>query len=658
MHALACFGGALPSIRPPPAIRRSLGLLAIACLAVLPPTPVWSEPTTVIQPPSALKKMSLEQLFDLEVTLVSKHPEKLSEAPSAIQVITAEDIRRSGAIHLADALRLVSNVEVQQINSYAWVVSTRGFDALFANKLRVMIDGRDVYTPLDAGVFWDAQNVLLEDIDRIEVVSGPGGTLWGANAVNGVINIVTKPAQSTQGALVSGAVGSFLEDHGAARFGGRVGSNTSYRVYGQRFDHDGSRLPNGDIGASAWEMTQGGFRLDSRPSGAIALTVQGDAYAGVEHNSPQGRSSLDGQNILGHWTRTFSAASALDVRLYLDRTWRRDRPSTLSDQLETYDIDLQHRFPVGRRHDLLWGAGYRLMDDDTPTSVPWVGFVPTRRMMQLFSGFLQDEITLVPERLRVAIGTKLEHNEFSGPEIQPSARVAWTPSSSQTIWAAVSRAVRSPSRIDVDYRIPKTPPFAIAGGPDFRSETLQALELGYRVQPSRRMSLSLATFYNHYDKLYSVELENPPAPLPYTIQNGAAGQSWGIECSGTYQPTEWWRVRGGYSRFHKNLWSRPGHDVPNAVLANLGNDPENRAVLQSIVNVGARVQCDATLRYVDQLPSPRVGSYVTVDARLAALFQHWEIAVVGQNLADPVHPEFWTAQEIPRSVYGKVTSRW
>ncbi len=658
MHALLCIRRALPSIQFQLTIRRSLGFLAIAWLSVLAPTLAWAEPPPVIQPPSALKRMSLEQLFDLEVTLVSKRPEKLSEAPSAIQVITAEDIRRSGATHLADALRLVCNVEVQQINSYAWVVSTRGFDALFANKLLVMIDGRNVYTPLDAGVFWDAQNVLLEDIDRIEVVSGPGGTLWGANAVNGVINVITRPAKATQGALVSGAVGSFMEDHGAARFGGRIGSNTFYRVYGQRFDHDGTHLPTGGIGASAWKMTQGGFRLDARPSEAIALTVQGDAYAGIEYNSPSGRSTLDGQNILGHWTRTVSAVSALDLRLYVDRTWRRDLPSLFSDQVQTYDIDLQHRFPAGRRHDLLWGAGYRLMNDDTPTSVSYVGFVPTRRTMQLFSGFLQDEVTIVPERLRVTIGTKLEHNEFTGIEVQPSARVAWTPSTPQTIWAAVSRAVRSPSRIDIDYHIPKTPPFAIAGGPYFRSEKLVAFELGYHVQPSRKMSLSLATFYNHYDKLYSVELENPPAALPYTIQNGAAGQSWGIEWSGVYQPTNGWRVRGGYTHFHKDLWSRPGHDVLSSVLASLGNDPKHQAVLQSMVDVGTHVQCDATLRYVDMLVDPRVGSYVTVDAHLAALFEHWEIAVVGQNLADPAHPEFWTAQEVPRSVYGKVTTQW
>jgi iron complex outermembrane recepter protein len=631
-----------------------LALVAIAAVAMS--TSSSAETSDSLLSASELKGLPLEQMFDVSVTLVSKRPEKLSETPSAIQVITSEDIRRSGATHLADVLRLASNVEVQQINSYAWVVSTRGFDALFANKLLVMIDGRTVYTPLDAGVFWDAQGLLLEDIDRIEVISGPGGTLWGANAVNGVINMITKSASETQGVYVSGGAGSFLEGYGAARFGGSVGSRSSYRVYGQRFDRNGTRLPNGDEGNNAWRSTQGGFRWDSR-SEASSLTIQGDGYAAREYNTPGARSTLDGQNILGRWTRTFSEASGLDWRVYADRTWRRDLPSTLIDQLLTIDSDLQHHFRVGQGHDLLWGFGFRWMDDNGRTSTPYVGFVPTRRTMRLFSAFVQDEITLVPGRLAWTVGSKLEHNEFSDFEAQPSTRLTWTPNARQTLWMAVSRAVRAPSRVDIDYHIPKTPPYAIAGGPDFHAEKLVAYETGYRVRPLQILSLSLATFYNHYDDLYSVELENPSQPLPYTIQNGVAGQSWGVEVSGLYQALPLWRFRGGYAFFKKDLWSRPGHDVLPNVLASLGNDPRNQVVIQSMISAGAHVECDATLRYVDRLSSPRVPSYVAVDGRLGVRRGPVEIAVVGQNLTEKAHPEFYAAQEVPRSFYGSVTIR-
>jgi iron complex outermembrane recepter protein len=608
--------------------------------------------------PGALKKLSVEELMDLEVTLVSKRPEKLSEAASAIQVITGEEIKRSGAMNLADALRLASNLEVQQINSYAWVVSTRGFDALFANKLLVMIDGRSVYTPLDAGVFWDAQNVLLEDIDRIEVVSGPGGTLWGANAVNGVINIITKKAKDTQGLYVSGAGGSFLQDFGAARYGGTVGTNLSYRIYAQRFDRNSTLRPSGGDGMNAWNMAQGGFRIDYDSSEANTLTLQGDSYSGTEYNTSPGNSTLDGQDVLGRWTHTFSEASDARLQFYFDRTWRRDVPSTVSDELHTYDFDFQHRFPLSKRQSVVWGTGYRLMRDHAQTSTPFVGFLPPHRNMQLFSTFVQDEITLVPDRLKFTIGTKLEHNDFSGFELQPSGRLAWTPNKRQTIWGAISRAVRSPSRIDSDYYIPKTPPFAIAGGPNFDSEKLVAYELGYRVQPIRKLSLSIATFYNAYDELYSVEQANRPAPFPYTIQNGAAGQSWGTELSGTYQPTGWWHLRGGYTYFHKDLWSRPGHNVTVAVLASLGNDPSHQFSLQSIMDLPAHFQFDVTAGYVDTLPDPRIPRYFTSSARLAWQFKNLEFSVVGQNLWDNRHPEFYTAQEIPRSIYGKVTLRF
>jgi iron complex outermembrane receptor protein len=603
---------------------------------------------------AALKRMSLGELFDLEVTTVSKRPEKLTETASAIQVITAEDIRRSGATSLTEALRLVSNLRVAQINGYAWVVSARGFSGSFTNKLLVMIDGRTVYTPLFAGVLWDVQQVVLEDIERIEVVSGPGGTLWGANAVNGVINVITKGAKDTQGVYVSGSGGSLLQHSSTARYGGAVGANLLFRVYGQRSDRQGT-FSDGKASASAWDITQAGFRLDWQPSAANTVTLQGDLYGGTEQTTPL-ESSLNGQNVLGRWTRTLSQDSDVTVQLYVDRTWRRDVPSTITDELITSDVDVQHRFPLGGRHSIVWGGGYRRMQDDTPTSTTFVGFLPQRRTMNLFSGFAQDEVTLVPARLKLTVGSKLERNSFSGIEVQPSARLAWTPREQHTIWSAVSRAVRSPSRIDVDYHIPAVAitigTLGVNGGPTFRSETVVAYELGYRVQPTATSSVSLATFYNAYDHLYSVEsVRGTPT---YQIENGTRGQSWGVELSDTYQPVAWWRLRGGYTYFHKDLWEKPGHRFDSS---SLGNDPAHQVVLQSIFDLPAHTQLDLVTRYSDALPAPRQPGYASVDLRIAWQVRHWELAVVGQNLTDDRHAEFGT-QEIPRSVYGKMTARF
>lgn len=633
------------------------GLVVVAHLAL---AAMRAEAAPDESPPSSaeLKRLSLEELFDVEVTLVSKRPQKLSETASAIQVITGEDIRRSGAMTIADALRLVPNAEVQQINAFAWVVSTRGFDVLFANKLLVMIDGRTIYTPLDAGVFWDAQQIMLEDVDRIEVISGPGGSLWGANAVNGVINIVTKSAKETQGVYMSGAGGSFLRGEGAVRLGGSLGRSTFYRVYARRADWNANPLPNGDDAMTAWNMTRSGFRVDSYGDDAITFTVQGDGYAGVEYNAPNDKSTLDGQHLLGRLTRPLGPASALDLQVYADRTWRRDVPSTVSDQMETYDVDLQHRFPVGERHDVLWGLGHRLMVDNTPTSTIFVGFLPTRRYMRLYSAFAQDEVTVVPNRFKVTLGAKLEHQTFSDFELQPSLRLAWTPTARQTLWSAVSRAVRSPSRIDVDYFIPTTPPFGIAGGPDFHSEQVIAYEAGYRVQPVPRMTFGFATFYNHYDDLYSVEPQSSASVFPYTIQNGIGGDSWGAEISGAVQMASAWRIRGGYTYFEKHLWSQPGHNATADVIASLGNDPRNQVVLQSMIDVGTYGRFDAVVRYVDALPNPAVDSYIAIDVRLAFESARWEVAVVGQGLTEKTHVEYNPFQEIPRSVYGKISSRW
>jgi iron complex outermembrane recepter protein len=624
-----------------------LGLLLI--LAAPGTAQVGSDRSTA----KTLKGMSLEELMDLEVTSVSRKSEKLAEVASAIQVITGDDIRRSAATSLPEALRLAPNLQAAQLNSHSWVIGARGFNGNFANKLLVMIDGRSVYTPLFAGVLWDVQNTILEDVDRIEVVSGPGGSLWGANAVNGVINIITKSAQATQGTYVAGAAGSDPRAAGAVRYGGRLGDNLYFRVYGQYFDRDSTTLPGGQDAADSWHMTKGGFRLDYYPTAANTLTLQGDVYGGTEHTAPND-SSMRGENVLGRWTHTLAPDSSLNLQVYYDHTWRRDIPSTITDDLTTFDFDLQHGFPLGSRHNILWGVEFRLMQDEAVTSTPLVGLVPPRRDMNLYSGFVQDEVTLAPDRLKLTFGTKLEHNDFSGFEIQPSTRLAWTPTEKQTVWAAISRAVRSPSRFDTDYHLPKEPPFFIAGGPNFESEKVIAYELGYRVRPHPSLSLSLATFANQYDDIYNVQT----VAFPLTIENGAEGRSWGVELSGTWQPTEWWRLRGGYNYFDKRLRNKPGHMVTSAVLASQGDDPENQISLQSMMDLGHGLQLDITARYVSALPDPVVPAYSAFDVRLAWSVRQWEWALVGQNLGDSSHAEFGTFQEVSRGFYGKLTWRY
>lgn len=612
-------------------------------------------------PTNVLKRLSVEDLMNIEVTSVSKRPEKLSEVASAIQVITSEDIYRSGATNLPEALRLAPNLQVAQLNSYSWIISARGFNNIFSNKLLVLIDGRVVYTPLFAGVYWDVQNVLLEDIDRIEVISGPGGTLWGANAVNGVINIITKKAEDTPGLYISGAGGSFLRNDEAIRYGGTTRSGLSFRTYAQHTGRGKTVLSNGKDNTDQWDITEFDAGMDWSPSDATAVSLQANFYKGTEHTSP-GPSAFDGQNVLARWTHNFSAKSDLKIQTYYDRTWRKDLPSTINDQLQTYDLDVQYHFLTRKNNNIVVGSGFRLMRDMTRNSTVFVGFVPPERTLRLFSGFVQDELKLVPDRLKLTLGTKLSHNVFTGFEIQPSIRMAWTPRASATLWTSVSRAVRTPSRIDVDYHIPTytVPPGTqnVNGGPDFTSESAIAYELGYRISPNPNLSLSLAAFYNNYDDLYSVEAL--PGTKTYQIQNGVEGNSHGIELSGNYRVFPAWRLRGGYTYFHKDLRTKPGHtfDVSYA-----GSDPANQVILQSILDLPAHLSMDITGRYMGRRPPsavsnlPAVPSYYNFDIRLGWQYKFLDISVTGQNLAKDQHTEFGVFR-IPRNIYGKISCRF
>ncbi|WP_128545319.1 TonB-dependent receptor plug domain-containing protein [Larkinella soli] len=608
--------------------------------------------------PSELKKLSLEQLMDVEVTLVSRTPQKLSEVASAIQVLTGADIRRSGATNIPEALRLIPNLQVAQLNASTWIISARGFNTIFANKLLVMIDGRTVYTPFFGGVLWEQQNIPLEDVERIEVVSGPGGTLWGANAVNGVINIVTKSSAETQGAYVSVSAGNFLKNQIDARYGGRISDQLTYRIYGQHFEREPTLLPSGDENRDRWRMTQGGFRVDWAATARDQVAFTGNFSGGARYLA-LGKSRLDGQNVLGRWTRRYSEQSELIVQLYYDRYYRNDANATGSDRLTTYDFDFQHRFPIKNRHSILWGLGYRLARDFTEWRTNTTAILPNRKDLPLYTGFVQDEIALHP-KLKLTLGTKLLHNVYSGFELQPSARLAWAVRRDNLLWAAVSRAVRTPSRLDVDYFLPAypVPPTqpSVAGGPNFVSEKVVAWELGYRWQPAAGVHFSLAGFYNVYRDIYSVEAL--PGTLTYQIQNGSEGESWGGELAVGLQVSPGWRLRGGYTYLDKDLRAKPGRSFNPDYL---GNDVKNRAMLQSMLNLPAGFQLDLIGQYFDYLPktlaTARVPSYLTFDARLAWSARWLELALVGQNLAKDRHIEFGTLY-IPRSYYAKISARF
>ena len=601
----------------------------------------------------ALKKLSIEQLMNLQVTSVSKRPERLSQTASAIQVITQEDIRRSGASSLAEALRLATNLQVAQVDSRQWAISARGFNGTTANKLLVLIDGRTVYTPLFSGVFWDVQEVPLADIDRIEVISGPGATLWGANAVNGVINVITKDAKDTQGVLLSGGGGTEQHGFGTVRYGGALGSTVRARIYGRAFGRDATALPSGQDAADDWHLWQGGFRMDWDASNVNRATLQGDLYDGRIGQPTAADIAVSGGNVMAKWSHTISETSSLAAQLYYDRT-HRDIPGTFGEDLDTYDVDLQYGTRLGARHDFVWGLGYRLINDRVANS-SMLAFLPPGVARQWFTGFVQDEVALVPSRLYVALGTKIEHNDYVGFEVQPSGRVNWRLSSSGTVWAAVSRALRSPSRIDRELFAPAQPPYFLAGGPGFHSEEELAYELGYRHQQGS-LALSVATFYSRYHGLRSLEQTNPPAPTPIVIGNRQDGESYGAELTADYRVTDRWRLRAGYTELRVHIWPNPG-STDRSRGASESHTPDRQLFLWSSVDLPADLRLDAGLRAIDDISNQQVPAYAELNATLSwQPMTNLDLSLVGQNLLHDRHVEFGapgpTRREIERGVYG------
>lgn len=618
------------------------------CLSWLPAFGWSTENELLARSPGSLADLSIEELANIEITSVSRKPEKLSEAAAAVFVITHEDIRRSGATSIPEVLRLAPNLQVARVDSSQYAISARGFNSTTANKLLVLIDGRSVYTPLFSGVFWDVQDTLLDNIERVEIISGPGATLWGANAVNGVINIITRNAQDTQGAFLSGGVGSEERALAGLRYGGKLSDTAFYRVYGKYFERDNTMLANGASVPDAWHKGQGGFRIDWSSAGDT-LTLQGDVYRGAIDQALFDDKNIEGGNLLGRWERSGAGDSNLQLQVYYDHT-EREFPGIFAEIRNTFDIDLQHRLKFAERHEIIWGGGYRFSRDDVSNRAS-LAFLPERRDLNLVNLFVQDSIALIKDRLQLTLGSKFEHNDYTGFEAQPSARVSWNPHEEQWLWGAVSRAVRTPSRIDRDLFAPASPPFLLAGGPDFESETVIAYELGYRGQPHGRVSLAVSMFYNVYRRLRS--LQPVPATSAFVIVNRMEGETYGAELWADIELTDSWHLKPGYAFLHTDLRLPSASGDPLGVRA-AGNDPEHRFLLRSVMDLTPELELDWIVRHVSALPDPNVPSYTTLDLRLGwKASKQLQVSLIAQNLFDKRHPEFGqaaTRSEIERSV--------
>jgi iron complex outermembrane recepter protein len=629
---------------------------------------------------SMLKSLSIADLGKIEVTSVSRTTESLGSAAAAVAVVTQQDIRRSSATSVPEALRGLPGIYVGRRNANSWAISSRGFSSINSEKLLVLSDTRSIYTPLLSGVQWDVQNYIMADIERIEVIRGPGATQWGSNSVNGVINITTRNARDTQGLFVEGRGGS--EEHAAlaVRNGGRIGERGYYRVFGQYFDRDASQLAD-PSSSDDWHMAHAGFRTDWEAGTADAFTLQGDWYDGrVGHLAPaisiEGRPGpppplrvqLNGGNLLGRWRRTLDADGSFEFRAYYDRT-HRDDPS-FRDDLDTIDLDFQHQFALPAQR-LIWGLNYR-WSSNRNRGKGLFAVDPPRSRDELFSGFLQDQIA-INDSLHLTLGTKLEHNDFSGVEIQPSARLAWEMPQAQTLWAAVSRAVRVPTRLERDIAIEITAPGAdpagrLLGNRDFDSEKLIAYELGYRRQVSRRLSVDMAAFLNRYRGLASLEVGTPftdpedgRTVYPVVNENLTDGRAAGMEALVNFAPTDRWRLTASYSYLDMNI-SPDGQDLNRGQFAD-GSTPRHQWGLRSAVDVGP-LQIDAFLRRVGAIrrdPQITTGegipAYTELDLRFARQWKQIEFAVTMQNLLHDQHLEFGTPAHrggIERSVHASI----
>jgi iron complex outermembrane receptor protein len=637
-----------------------------------------------------LTQVSIENLMNMEVTSVSKKEQKLSRIASAIFVITREEIRTSGATNIPDVLRMVPGLDVAQINGNTWEISSRGFNAQYANKLLVLIDGRTVYSPLFSGVYWDVQYVPLEDIDRIEVIRGPGATVWGANAVNGAINIITKSASETKGGLLTAGGGTYEPGFGVAQYGGNLSQGTGYRFFAKGFDYVSFPSLSGQNGHDGSNLLHGGFRVDSTLSKQDSLTVQGDLYEGHEDDlvnntvltPPFGEvltesTSLSGGNVLGRWNHIFSPHSDTSLQVYFDHAARNS--IIYGESTNTSDIDFQHHISWGSRQDFVWGAGYRYISYETTGSL-YTSFNPASRGLQLFTSFVQDEITLKPDRLYLTIGAKLEHNDFSGFEFQPSARIAWNVSKNHMLWAGYSRARRTPSPTERGIYVglaafpgPDGLPvlLTLLGSPDTVSENLDAFEVGYRAQLRANISLDLSAFYNRYGNLATLEpgaafLELNPLPphlnVPLILANEMHGESHGIEIAVNWKVMDRWTVSPGYAFEGIHLHTNPASRDATSVSTGQGNNPGNQVQLRSNLALLRSLEWNTSAYFVGRLSAEQVPSYTRLDTGLTWRgSERLALSLVGQNLLKDHHLEARSSDQgeisglIKRSVYVKLT---
>jgi len=638
-----------------------------------------------------LTQKSLEDLMSIKVTSVSKKEQKTSEAAAAVFVISREDISHSGALNVPDLLRMVPGLDVAQIDSANWAISARSFNSQFSDKLLVLIDGRTVYTNTFAGVFWDSQNVPLSSIERIEIIRGPGAAVWGSNAVNGVINIITLSAADTQGATIAGSAGNGSTGPETLSYGGKVRTLGAYRVYAEGFEVNA--LPNmaGLDGQDNWRLVHGGFRTDTLISAKDTLTAEGEIYAGnagelayvpLSLQPPKNavvalRDLYSGWNVLSRWNRTFSPRSQTSVQVYFDRASRGD--TTYSVGINTFDIDLQHHIGWGTRQDIVWGLGYRLNADDINPTFRISATHPVRHT-QLFQSFVQDEVTIVPDRIHLSLGTRVEHNDYTGFDVEPSGRLMWTPDNRNSIWTAVSHADRIPDRSDTDIRVnfetlpgPDNLPILVAllGNPGQRSEQLTAFEAGYRTRLTSRISLDSSAYFNRYRDLVSLEpqparIETNPTPVHLLISskfgNGLYGEASGIEIFAKWKITRLWTLDPGYTFCSLHLQQISSSHDPDSIPGTEGGAPDHQAQLRSNLDLPWKLQWNGSGYFVNRLPAQSIPSYTRLDTGLAwRAGERVSLSVVGQNLLKDLHPEFSgtdsTVQSglIRRAAYGKIT---
>jgi iron complex outermembrane receptor protein len=606
--------------------------LAGLCAAVA--SAAWADDQPLIE---NLRGLSIEQLANLQIASVSRRPEALGRAAAAVELITADQIQRSGAQSLPEVLRLARNLEVARVDAQRYAISARGFNSFQAsNKLLVLIDGRSVYTPLYSGVFWDQQHVPLQDIERIEVISGPGGTLWGANAVNGVINIITRSAADTQGFSAEAFAGD-VDQRIDARYGAVIGGVAT------RFVASGYQLGpmltlSGAEANDDWGGAQIGFRSDWGAD-ANSFMLQGSAY----RDEFDAGGTSDGGHLLGLWTRQLDDAGSLQVQAYYSLAQRDTAFAVgITDELETWDISAQHNFSLGERHQIVWGGGYRLADSEFVNTANIFTFLQPRRTLRTYNVFMQDEIALT-DNIALTLGLKLEDHSFTDLEYMPNIRVAWRPNDDQMVWAAVSRAVRTPSRIDYELQAPG---IIIPGS--FVSEELLAYELGYRGQPTSNTALSATLFFHDYENLRTSSL-TPPGVLPARVGNDLEGEAYGLELWSDIGVTEDWRLSAGLTLLEQDFRTGPfASDVNGS-----GDDPRYQVFLRSHHNLAPDWSLDLDLRSIDEA-RPDVPGYSELNARLGwRITDAVEIALSGRNLLDGAHPESFDNppfEQAPRTV--------